>query len=134
MKTKELIKLLQQEDPSGEEEVCIDNQPVWYVQRMPAYYDGTLVRYEPPLLSDSSYLCPEKIHFITEGVKIDIMYCNWKNIVWDSDGEVELGECSSDYLKKKFEEERVKAIDFKEGYAERKKTMEKINTRRERNV
>lgn len=42
MKTKELIYLLQQEDPSGEFECCIDNKDIHYVARMPAYYDGRL--------------------------------------------------------------------------------------------
>jgi hypothetical protein len=41
MKTKELIRRLQQEDPSGEEEVCVDNIDIFFVSREPAYYDGS---------------------------------------------------------------------------------------------
>lgn len=42
MKTKELIELLLREDPSGELDVVIGNQPVSVVQKLPAYYDGPL--------------------------------------------------------------------------------------------
>jgi hypothetical protein len=41
MKTKELIRLLQQEDPSGELEVVADdNSDIHCVEEQPAYYDG----------------------------------------------------------------------------------------------
>lgn len=42
MKTKELIRLLQEEDPSGEVECCIGNEDIHYVSTMPAYWDGRL--------------------------------------------------------------------------------------------
>lgn len=42
MKTKELIRRLQEEDPSGEIEVCVGNVDIHFVERMPAYYDGSL--------------------------------------------------------------------------------------------
>ena len=42
MKTRELIKLLNEVDPSGEIEVCSDNEAIIYVEIMPAYYDGSL--------------------------------------------------------------------------------------------
>ena len=42
MKTKELIRLLQQEDPSGELEVCADGMDIHCVEKLPAYYDGDL--------------------------------------------------------------------------------------------
>ena len=40
MKTKELIKRLQEADPSGEIEVCVGNEDILFVQILPAYYDG----------------------------------------------------------------------------------------------
>ena len=130
MKTKDLIKLLKEEDPSGEEEVCIDNQPVWFVQRMPAYYDGRLVRYEPPLTYDEDVgtIFPDKVHFVSEGAKIEIMYYSWRNAMWDSNGELELGRCPSDHTKGIFEEEQKKVLDFMDGKEERiKKLQEKRN-------
>lgn len=43
MKSKKLIKLIQELDPSGETEVCVGTtQDIAFVERMPAYYDGAL--------------------------------------------------------------------------------------------
>lgn len=42
MKTKELIRLLQEADPSGEEQCCVGNADIYYIDNLPAYYDGTL--------------------------------------------------------------------------------------------
>ena len=42
MKTKELIKRLQEIDPSGEIECCIMNMDIHFADLMPAYWDGTL--------------------------------------------------------------------------------------------
>lgn len=42
MKTKELIRQLQEADPTGEIECCVGNADIHFVQRLPAYYDGTL--------------------------------------------------------------------------------------------
>jgi len=42
MKTKELIRLLQEADPSGEEDVCIDNEDIHFVELNEAYWDGCL--------------------------------------------------------------------------------------------
>lgn len=42
MKTRELIKQLHSADPTGEEEVCVGNADIHYVQHSPAYYDGCL--------------------------------------------------------------------------------------------
>lgn len=40
MKTKELIRQLQEADPSGEEEVSVGNTDIYFVTAEPAYYDG----------------------------------------------------------------------------------------------
>ena len=40
MKTKELIKRLQEADPSGETDVCVGNEDILFVAREPGYYDG----------------------------------------------------------------------------------------------
>jgi hypothetical protein len=42
MKTKELIKRLQEADPSGELECCVGNIDIYFVTQEPAYYDGAL--------------------------------------------------------------------------------------------
>lgn len=43
MNTRELIAELQQQDPSGEVTVCVGNSPIFFVERLPAYYDGPLL-------------------------------------------------------------------------------------------
>lgn len=40
MKTKELIKELQEADPTGEEEVTVGNTEIFTIENSPAYYDG----------------------------------------------------------------------------------------------
>lgn len=42
MKTKELIRQLQENDPTGEEECCVGNADIHFVESLPAYYDGCL--------------------------------------------------------------------------------------------
>jgi hypothetical protein len=42
MKTKELIKRLQEEDPSGELECCVGNEDIYFIEKLPAFYDGPL--------------------------------------------------------------------------------------------
>lgn len=42
MKTKELIRQLIEADPSGEEEVCVGNCDIHFIENLPAYYDGSL--------------------------------------------------------------------------------------------
>lgn len=45
MKTKELIKQLQEIDPSGELDVTIGkNTPLHFVMELPGYYDGAFLR------------------------------------------------------------------------------------------
>ena len=40
MKTKELIRRLQEADPAGEEECVVGNHDIFFVENLPAYYDG----------------------------------------------------------------------------------------------
>lgn len=40
MKAKELIRQLQEADPSGELEVCVDNLDINFISTEPAYWDG----------------------------------------------------------------------------------------------
>lgn len=42
MKTKEVIRQLMEADPSGEEEVCVGNVDIHFIESAPAYYDGAL--------------------------------------------------------------------------------------------
>jgi hypothetical protein len=40
MKTKELVRLLQKADPTGEVDCCVDGIDIFSVQRLPAFQDG----------------------------------------------------------------------------------------------
>lgn len=40
MKTADLIRRLQEADPSGELECCVGGDDIYFVERLPAYYDG----------------------------------------------------------------------------------------------
>lgn len=40
MKSKLLIKILQELDPSGDLEVSVGNTDIWGCQKLPSYYDG----------------------------------------------------------------------------------------------
>ncbi|SRR6266705_837100 len=42
MKTKELIAALQEEDPTGESEVQAEGIPIFFVEKLPAWYDGPM--------------------------------------------------------------------------------------------
>jgi len=42
VKTSELIRLLQEADPSGEAECCVDNEDIHCLDVLPGYYDGRL--------------------------------------------------------------------------------------------
>lgn len=40
MKTRELIKVLQEVDPEGESEVIVNGDPIYFAENLPGYYDG----------------------------------------------------------------------------------------------
>lgn len=42
MKTSEVIRRLQEADPTGECEVCVGNVDIHFIERIEAYYDGPL--------------------------------------------------------------------------------------------
>ena len=65
MKTKELIKMLQEEDPDGESHIRINGDPIIFVDKKPGYWDGPY-----------SYLETENNKHVwvqsTKGSKVDI--------------------------------------------------------------
>jgi len=71
MKTKDLIKLLQEADPEGETECCIGNADIHFVEKLPAYYDGTLQVLLRDHSKDPYYnICGAK--YTSQGSKIQI--------------------------------------------------------------
>lgn len=71
MKTKELIKLLQEIDPEGETECCIGNRDIHFLDKMPAYWDGILEILQRDHSRDPYYnICGAK--YTSQGSKINI--------------------------------------------------------------
>ncbi len=80
MKTKKLIKLLQEIDPTGEEEVSVNNEDIFIVQDMPAYYDGRL----QVLIRDKSkepYYDVIGCKVVAKGRKIEIRTMGWREVI-----------------------------------------------------
>jgi hypothetical protein len=82
MKTKTLIKLLQEADPTGEEEVCVGNQDILCVEQEPAYYDGCLQVLE----RDESKECYNVtgVRYVRDGNKISITPYGVVDAIWDN--------------------------------------------------
>jgi hypothetical protein len=78
MKTKELIAILQKLDPTGEVDCTVDNVPIDWIERIPAYYDGKLQR----LIFNEK---EEKIgmKFCTVGSKIKIHTYDFEDLIAD---------------------------------------------------
>lgn len=73
MKTKELIRLLQEADPTGEAHVRMSGGIPTSVQHLPGYYDGSY-----------SYFDEEGRYVISkEGSKVDIYTTDIDDFIWD---------------------------------------------------
>jgi len=66
MKTKDFIKLLQEEDPSGECYLRINGEPIWIVEQKEGYWDGPYNYLEKD--NNDEYIWIQS----SEGHKIDI--------------------------------------------------------------
>lgn len=71
MKTKEVIRQLQEADPTGEEHVTVENVDIFYIESLPAYYDGAAQQ----LIRDESnpYYNVTGARFKRAGKKIQIV-------------------------------------------------------------
>jgi len=80
MKSKDLIKTLQELDPSGETEVCVHNVDIMYIESLPAYYDGTLqvlVRDEDGKIQGAKYVrSGDKIKINTMSISDYVEHAN----------------------------------------------------------
>lgn len=115
MKTKELIKLLQEEDPNGELDVVIGNAPVILVEKLPAFYDGKLERF------DDAVPFPTKARYVNDGHKISLRSYSIEDALWDNpDLEV---VCPSEYYENYIEKIRQEVIDCINKIEEEKKNQ-----------
>jgi hypothetical protein len=94
MKTKDLIKELQEADPSGEIEVCVNNIDIFTVTTEPAYYDGRLQL----LIRDPAkkpYYDIVGGRYVSSGAKVVISPMSITDVLWDDpDAEIDYGGLS----------------------------------------
>lgn len=82
MKSKDVISLLLELDPTGEIEVCVGNIDIFDISLEPAYYDGCYQR----LIRDpeNEYYNIIGGEYISEGMKICIDGMALKNAIWNN--------------------------------------------------
>jgi hypothetical protein len=80
MKTKDLIKLLQEADTSGEFEVLIENSDIESLDVLPAYYDGRITVIKE---RDKNFR-PIKSEVTGSGVKLNLYRHSWTEKFLDS--------------------------------------------------
>ncbi len=78
MKTKDLIKMLQREDPTGEEHCCVGNVDISWVGNEPAYWDGNQ---QIILYNEKGEIIGGKYH--RNGQKIQIHIAPFSDLIWD---------------------------------------------------
>ncbi len=91
MKSKDLIALLQKEDPTGETEVVMDDgRDIFFLESLPGYWDGcytTLIR-DP---SKKPYYDIVGAKYRSDGRKIKIRAMGWDDVLSeDSDAPIEV--------------------------------------------
>jgi hypothetical protein len=93
MKTKDLIRKLQEEDPSGEEHVCVGNVDIGFISKEPAYYDGAA---QVILYNEKGEIVGGK--YKRSGNKIQVHLRRFSDLIWDrKEGfMVDYSELSSD--------------------------------------
>jgi len=81
MKTKELIRRLNEADPSGEIECCVGNADIYYVSKEPAYWDGCLqvLKRDPKKEGKQYSIIGAEIH--SEGEKICLNTMNFSDVL-----------------------------------------------------
>ena len=118
MKTKELIKQLQALDPTGEEEVCIANSDILFIERLPAYYDGVFEVLKRDPVNTSSYNIIG-VEFRSKGQKIKIVPHGIEDVLLD---EPEMPVYYDSMYSEEHRKDRVKQL--REQYRELNKRIE----------
>lgn len=119
MKTKEVIKLLQEEDPSGELECCVGNADIYYIETLPCYYDGC----QQVLIRDpnNKYYNVIGAKFIGHGTKINIRTLSISDAIFNDENLPV--EYDADYSKRHYEKwvdrQKEQAKEIKEDVEKR---------------
>lgn len=104
MKTKELIRLLQEIDPEGETECCIANHDIYYLDKLPAYWDGILeILQRDPSKAPYYDICGAK--YTSKGYKINIRSLSITDAIGnDTKLKIDYSELGNEDKAKAFEE------------------------------
>jgi hypothetical protein len=103
MKTRELIARLQEADPEGNTECCVGNEDIFFVDGMPAYYDGrlqVLIRDE----SKSPFYNVVGAKVTSKGAKIKIVTHSIEDAISENpELPVDTSEIGNDQYRKEYE-------------------------------
>ena len=117
MKTKTLIEVLQELDPTGELVVCVGNEDIIEIDVLPAYYDGKLQVLQRDKTKDGYDITGIEIK--SNGKKVKIEPYGLKYYVFDHHSELDKLNISFDHEPDQYtidiiEEYRKKAKEFDE--------------------
>lgn len=114
MKSKEVIKMLLEIDPTGEIEVCIGNQAISHLDEMPSYYDGRL-----QMIETDDDGCAVSAKYVSGGVKIKIITYDIEEEIWeDINFPVSFDQDISGYQHRVVEAMRERAREHRENHPE----------------
>ena len=116
MKSKELIRQIQEIDPTGELEVCIDTTTdILFVERLPAYYDGKLEVLQRDENIDSDYNVVSAKLMVT-GLKVAIRTFSIEDAILDNPNipidYSDLPQEIASYEKEKHDKTRQAVLDL----------------------
>jgi hypothetical protein len=115
MKTKELIKRLQEEDPTGEIECCVGNVDIHFVSREPAYWDGPLQVLERDPAKEPYYnIVGGK--YIKSGEKIQINLLRISDIFDDPKVKIDYSQLGPEAISYKESDDKTIEINKKIKY------------------
>lgn len=80
MKTKDFIKMLQEEDPSGECYVRINGGAIYWCESKEGYWDGAYEYYDKE---------NKTWHTSSKDYKIDVHTISWDDIIWEEEGDMD---------------------------------------------
>ena len=83
MTTSELIAALREVDPDGTTPVCVANADVYFVQRLPAYYDGRLQQFVHDESKRGKEWSIVGAKLISRGEKVDIFVMSIRDVLAD---------------------------------------------------
>ena len=114
MKTKELIKILNEIDPEGETEVVIENESAFFAYKEPAYYDGIM---ELILKNENGEIIGGK--YSSKGSKISLRPYGIMSAIYDFPElsvEYDIANSKKEEYKKMVEQWRIESREIDEEF------------------